>query len=474
VLPLWTSTLVRSYAWVVLLGQDGLVNRTLLALGVADHPVQLLYTRFSVLVGFVQIMLPYFVLPLYAGLTRLDLRLVDAAASSGASPRRAFVSVTLPLSLPSVASGAVMIFILTLGFFVTPALLGGLHEITYVMLIEREVDAVLDWQTASGMAVVFLIFTAVLVALFSKLLGFSAGDPGAGRQTTPAWISRLSVWLATRLATRGTDLQRRAGIVRQGLSWPLRGLVTVILGFVVLPILIFFPLGFSDAPYLTFPPPGYSLRWYHHYFSRSDWINPTLLSFKVAVVTMLLATLIGGMAAVGLSRTGSKGGSACLGLLVSPAIVPQLILAVGLYFELAPLKLIGTATGLVIAHMILAVPLVIIVFLSALRSVDLRPEKAACSLGARPVIAFCKTTLPMLRPTIVSAALFAFLASFDDVVMALFMSGADASTLPKRMWDSVVLEIDPTVAAVSSLMVALSIALFALAQLAQRIGKRAR
>jgi putative spermidine/putrescine transport system permease protein len=167
-----------------------------------------------------------------------------------------------------------------------------------------------------------------------------------------------------------------------------------------------------------------------------------------------------------------RGVGVCLGFLTAPAITPTLIIAVGLYFQFARLRLIGPIPGLVLAHLVIALPLVVIVVLGALRRVDEAPERAARSLGAHPVRAFLKTTLHLIRPSILSAAFFAFLASFDDVVMALFLSGTNASTLPKRMWEGVRLEIDPTVAAVSSLLIVLSMVLLAIAEIVNRRAQR--
>jgi putative spermidine/putrescine transport system permease protein len=475
VLPLWTSTLVRSYAWVIILGQDGVINQLLSALGLSSGPIQFLYTRFAILIGFVQVMLPYFVFPLHGVMSRIDLRLVTAAESIGASPLRAFLGVFFPLSLPGVASGAILIFILTLGFFVTPTLLGGLHEITYVMLIERQVNTLLNWNMAAAMSVVFLIFTALIVALASRFLGFSAGDRTGTRSVDAAWLGRLSIWLATRFVRPGGERIAASASgtrARRRMGWGLRLYVIAVVAFILLPITLFFPLGFSDAPYLVFPPTSFSLRWYTNYFNRPDWMAATWMSLQVAITTMIIATLVGGAAAVGLSRARFRGSNLILGFLLSPMVVPHLIIAVGLYFQLSRLRLVGTATGLVLSHLVLALPIVIVVLLNALKNIDLMPEQAARSLGAGPLHAFLRTTLVAIRPSVVAAALFAFLASFEDVIMALFMSGATASTLPKRMWDSIVLEIDPTVAAVSSLMIVISTALFLLAQLSSRGARR--
>lgn len=460
VLPMWISLLVRSYAWIVILGRDGLVNKTLLGLGVIDQPMALLYTRLAVLLGLVQVMLPYFVLPVFGAMSRVDLRLVSAARALGASRRRAFFSVFFPLTLSGVASGALIIFILTIGFYVTPTLLGGLREITYVMLIERQVNNLGNWNLAAAMSVVLLAATLVLVMLFGRSMGFrSGGRPDAGRV---GLLGRMIVLAAT----RGVRPPRRVG----GSIRPRRpGLVLavfLILCFVVLPTAVVIPLSFSDARFLTFPPPAYSLRWYETYFSRSDWLQPTWTSLKVAFLSMAIATTVGTLASIGLARARFRASSLYLAFLLSPTVLPHLVIAIGLYFQLAKVGLVGTVTGIVLGHVIFGIPLVIVVVLNALRTVDTAPERAARSLGAGPARAFLDTTFVLIRPSLIAAAFFAFLTSFDDLIVALFISGTTAATLPKRMWEGIVIEIDPTVAAVSILLVILSLVLFVLAQVA--------
>jgi putative spermidine/putrescine transport system permease protein len=460
VIPMWTSVLVRAYAWMILLGRSGLLNQLLQFLGLVSEPVQFLYTRFAVVVGLVHVMLPYFVLPAFGVMKRVDLRLLAASRSLGAGQFSTFLFVFLPLTLPGVASGGLLVFILSVGFFVTPSLLGGLQETTYVMIIEKQVNQLLNWDIAAAMSVVLLLCTSIVIVIWSKLLGFGALRGEDARVENPALgrtVARIMI-LSSVLRRHHAMRPAIAGRARRGDSHRLVKMITAVtLVFIVVPIIIFFPLSFSGSPYLEFPPSSYSLRWYANYFSRYDWIAPTVRSFEVAIATTAIATLLGTIAAIGIARGRFRGRTVWLGILTAPAITPTLVIAVGLYFQFASIGLIGTVAGLIVAHLVLALPLVVVVVLGALKRVDEGPERAARSLGAHPVIAFSRITLPMIRPSILSGAFFAFLASFDDVVMALFLSGTSATTLPKRMWDGIVLEIDPTTAAVSTLLICLSV-----------------
>jgi len=170
-LPLWTSILVRSYAWMVLLQNNGLINQLLRRLHVIDAPLRLMYSETGVVIGMAQVLLPFAILPIFASLRNIDPRLPAAARVMGAGPWRRFRSVTLPLSLPGVAAAGLLVFVQALGFFIIPALLGGSRVITLAMVIESQVVDLLDWSLASSMAMVLLVVTVLLVVGFDRLLG---------------------------------------------------------------------------------------------------------------------------------------------------------------------------------------------------------------------------------------------------------------------------------------------------------------
>jgi putative spermidine/putrescine transport system permease protein len=239
--------------------------------------------------------------------------------------------------------------------------------------------------------------------------------------------------------------------------WAITGLNVV---FLVSPSLIVIPVSFSSAEILSFPPPGFSLRWYETFFGRRDWLAATRNSFAVAALTTLLATILGTMVAVGVSRTRFPLRNAVIALFLTPMVIPVIVTAVSVYGLYARLGLIGTRQGLVLAHTILALPFVIINVSAVLQGMDWRLEQAARSLGATPLRAFFLVTLPIISPGVLAGALFAFITSFDELIVALFISGTDAVTLPVRMWSGIRFEFNPTVAAVSTLLIALTIVVF--------------
>ncbi len=251
-------------------------------------------------------------------------------------------------------------------------------------------------------------------------------------------------------------------------------LAAVVLFYLVTPILVIVPLSFSSALYLSFPPPGFSLQWYRNFFARPDWLAAAWLSIWVGATVMVLATGLGTPAAMGLVRGRFRGRKAINAFILSPLIAPVIIVAIGVYFFYAELGLVGSAYALVLAHTALAVPFVVINVSATLYAFDERLEHAALSLGATPWRTFWQVTLPLIRPGVLAGAVFAFISSFDELIVALFVSGTTAVTLPRKMWQSIRFEIDPTIAAVSTLLIAITATLFLTAEMLRRRSERLR
>jgi putative spermidine/putrescine transport system permease protein len=236
----------------------------------------------------------------------------------------------------------------------------------------------------------------------------------------------------------------------------IKALWITVLVFLALPILIVVALSFSSASYLTFPPPTFGVRWYRAYLGSSEWLDSTWLSLAIAACVVVLATTLGTLAALGLPRLPRGLRTAIGALVLSPLIVPGIVAAIGIYYVFAAYRLVGTPLGLILAHTCLAVPFVVTSVSASLAGLDRRLEQAALSLGATPWGTFRQVTLPLIRPGVLVGALFAFITSFDELIVALFLSGSGAITLPRRMWDDLRFAIDPTIAAVSTLTIALT------------------
>ena len=224
--------------------------------------------------------------------------------------------------------------------------------------------------------------------------------------------------------------------------------------FLMLPLIVVFPISLSSAAYMQFPPPGFSWQWYERYLDDPQWIDATIRSLYVGAATALLALALGVPLAFSLVRGRFAGRVILDRLALAPLIVPTIIVSVAVYGLFAKLKLIGEWYGLVVAHTVLALPYVVLVMGAGLRDFDRSLEQAAEGLGAGRWSILLRVTLPLLRPSLISAGLLAFISSFDELVVALFLAGPNM-TLPKKMFDNILMEIDPTIAAVSVMQILL-------------------
>jgi ABC-type spermidine/putrescine transport system permease subunit II len=259
-----------------------------------------------------------------------------------------------------------------------------------------------------------------------------------------------------------------------GSHWSRRALATVgIFGlvFLTVPLLIVVPMSFSSARALTFPPPGFSLRWYEAFFGDPRWMDAMWTSAALAALSSIAALVLGSLAAYGLRRGSFAGRDWAEGNFMAPLIVPTIIAAIALYLGLAKVGLLGSFIGLVTAHTVLNVPLVMMVMGVAIREFDLRIEQVAWSLGASWSYTVAKVVLPNLAPSVFAAWIFAFIGSFDEVIVTSFIAGR-YETVPKKMFNELILEVNPTITAVATLLIGLTVlALAAVTVILGRAGK---
>jgi putative spermidine/putrescine transport system permease protein len=245
-----------------------------------------------------------------------------------------------------------------------------------------------------------------------------------------------------------------------------------VLLFLVAPIVAIVPLSFNAEPFFTYPMPGLSLRWYQEFFGSDVWQLALRNSIIVAVSSTILSTALGTLAAIGLTRPECPARATITAILISPMIVPVIVTAVGVYYAFAAVGLLNTLTGLVLAHTAIGAPFVVITVTATLASFDHNLMRAASSLGAAPAEAVARVMLPIIAPGVVSGALFAFVTSFDEVVIALFISGSEQRTLPRQMWSGVRETLSPTIAAVATLLIIFSTVFLATLQWLQRRAER--
>jgi putative spermidine/putrescine transport system permease protein len=258
---------------------------------------------------------------------------------------------------------------------------------------------------------------------------------------------------------------------RRAALWAAAGLVLL---FLVAPIAAIVPLSFSSGSFLSYPLPGLSPRWYAAFFASERWMLALKNSLIVGGAATVLATGLGTLAALGLARARFPFKPLVMGFILAPMIVPVVIFGVGLYFVFAPLGLSGTYTGLILGHTALAAPFVVVTVGATLSGFDANLARAAASLGAPPIVAFFRVVLPLILPGLVSGALFAFITSFDEVVLTLFIAGPEQRTLPRQMFSGIREDINPTLVAVAVVLIAVSVALMAAIEALRRRSERLR
>ncbi len=486
--PFWTSFLVRTFAWLILLGRKGAINEWLAAIGLTDAPLPLIYNRAGVLIGMVHALMPIAVLTMVTVMRTIDPALVGAASTLGARGGQSFWRVYLPLSMPGVAAGALLVFVLSLGFFITPALLGSGREVLIAQVIIEQIEQLLNWGFAGAVSVLFLFATLAVIFLYERVFGRSMliEDPNARHSTRPIGLigqlaslagGRLIVllgWVCDRAGQaldwiRPIQPDRRRAAVSRFVLWTV-ALITLV--YLAAPSFFVIPVSFSEAPYIQWPPLGFTLENYRIFLADPTYVGAMIRSLVVGLASASLAMLLGVPAAFVLTRRSVPCKRIVLASILAPMILPHIIIAIALFFLYGQFGLVGTILGLVLGHACISVPFVVVTVMAVLKTYDERLDQAASSLGANKFQALRRVTFPVIFPGILAAFLFAFVISLDELSIALFISGGASPTLPKQMWVDSMLRVSPVVTAVSTVVLVFVTSIILVAELARRRVER--
>jgi len=369
------------------------------------------------------------------------------------------------------------------------------------MLIESQITQLVNWGFAAAAAVVLLAVTLGGFSLVGRVSGMTLlvasetvgraapaetwnGKAGGRQPRGDGWMVRMRRSAPIAALARRIDATVSAGRRRRWehqVGREIRGnaysdmaldlYAGAVFFFLILPTLVVVPLSLSAGDFLAFPPPGWSLKWYASYFGQPSWLHATLLSLQVAVVTMLASTVLGTLAAYGILRGRLGRHTLVVSLIISPIIVPPIVIGVAIYGLLAQWDLIGRFLGLVIGHTIGSIAYVVVIVSATLAGFDRSLERAAMSMGAGPLLTFRRVTFPLIRAGVISGAVFAFIHSFDEVVITMFISGVHVQTLPLKMWEDIRNQIDPTIAAVSSMLILLPVLWLIVLEVARGLGR---
>ncbi|MFJ9451121.1 ABC transporter permease subunit [Herbaspirillum sp. NPDC101397] len=449
--PFWTSYLVKTFAWILMLSKTGILLTLAASLGLVDDPHALAPSMLGVMIGMVHAMLPLAVINMLPIMRGVNAQLLQAAETLGANRSIAFFSVFLPMAGPGIAAAGLLVFITSLGFFILPALLGTPKETMVAQLVISAINDLFNLPYAAALSTILLIFAVAVFILYDKLVGLSSlsGDARAApKKNSSAATTALLIGLG-RLCGNGYGA---AGPVLQKVKG-LKLYSVLAVALLSLPIVVVFPIAFTNSPFLSFPPQGFSLRWFEAFMFSPVWQASFLRSFGVAIVTALASTALGVGAALALTRLPPRWTKPVFAFLLAPLIVPRIVVAVGLFYLFSRMGLVGTDLGLTIGHTVLAIPYVVVTMAAALKRFDWRLDDAARILGASAFARLRTIQLPMMIGSVAAALQMAFIISFDELTIAIFVSGGMKNTLPKQMWDDMILQVNPTLAAVSLVMV---------------------
>lgn len=434
-IPLLTNVVVRSLGIMLLLSPDGLINQFtgLFGLPRLEH---MLFTHGAVMVALAQVFMPFMVLALYDSLQNTSPRVHEAASSLGASPAIRFLTVDLPLSLPGLRAGMVLVFLMSTTAYVSATLLGGKKVWTVGMLVLQEAIANLNAPMAAAlslsMTVVGLVFAALVTVIIGRLMPWRAGRMGAPL-AVPGWVVRVLDVMGPLVA---------------------RVLLLASLGLLLLPLVLVFVQSFNDVPLATAAGfRGFTLKWYRMVLIEGNYANAFWVSVRLAVVAMLVATALALPAAFALARFPFSGRSGLMTFWLLPLSLPHIAMGVGMLKLLQIYIVIPPFLGLVAIHVVVILPFLITLLTSSVLSLDRAQEEAASSLGANGVRRFLLIVLPGLAPGIFAASIVGFLNSFGEVTVTSFLTTARLTTLPVRIYSEATFALEPTAHAISAVLI---------------------
>jgi len=437
-IPLLTNVVVRSLGIILLLAPKGLLNSAIGLFGIAPFET-MLFTHGAVIVALAQVFMPFMVLALYDSLQNTSPSVNEAAQSLGASPALRFLTVDLPLSLPGLRAGIIVVFLMASTSFVSATLLGGKQVWTIGMLILREAITNLNGAMASALALVMtlvcLLFIVMTTWVMNRFMGWRNGAPG-----TPV--------------TLPAPLVAVIDIVGPWLS---RVLLAISVGLLLLPLVLVCVQSFNDVPLATAAGfEGFTLHWYREVLVVGNYASAFWISVQLALVSIIIAIALALPAAFALARYPFAGRGLLLAFWMLPLTLPGVAIAVGMLKLLQVYVMIPAFAGLTAMHVVVILPFVITLLTTSVLTLDRAQEEAAESLGAPPLRRFVLITLPALTPGLFAAGIVGFLMSFGEVTVTSFLATARMTTLPVRIYSEATFALEPTAHAISALLIVIT------------------
>ena len=435
IIPFWTSYLIRVLAWLNMFGDQGLINKALIGLGLVDSPIAFFgFGKPAIVITFVYLLFPLSFLATYIAIERLNPAMSDAAADLGARPWRKLLTITLPTARSGIVAGFVFAFIAMMGDYATPQLIGGTNGTLYANLITNQFGYSLQWGFGATLAVLFLVAILLLVIVLRLMVG---GVESAGEYT-------------------GGFTRRRAPL--------LFGYSVLYLIFLYTPPALLVLLAFNNSDDSGLPFVGFTTRWFTKVFNNPVLLDALWTSLQVAVTAVLISAVLGTLAAVQIVRVKGRLRSFNLWVIAVPLFLPPLVLGLAIIVGLNALGLQRGLWTIIAGHTILTLPVVTLLILVRLEGLDRNQETAAMDLGARPWRAFLTVSVPQALPGILAGVMIAFAISMDEFILTFLVTGSQ-NTLPLYIFGSLRIRVTPELNAISALMLGASFALLTIGAL---------
>ena len=435
IIPFWTSYLIRVFAWLHMFGDEGLINKALIGIGLVDSPIGFFgFGRPAILITFVYLLFPLSFLATYIAIERINPAMSDAAADLGARPWRKLVTITLPTARSGIVAGFVFAFIAMMGDYATPQLIGGTSGTLYANLITNQFGYSLQWGFGATLAVLFLVAILLLVTVLRLMVG---GVESAGEYT-------------------GGFTRRRAPF--------LFGYSVLYLIFLYTPPALLVLLAFNNSDESGLPFVGFTTRWFTEVFNNPVLLDSLWTSLQVAITAVLISAVLGTLAAVQIVRVKGRLRSFNLGMIAVPLFLPPLVLGLAIIVGLNALGLQRGLWTIIAGHTILTLPVVTLLILVRLEGLDRNQETAAMDLGALPWLAFLTVSVPQALPGILAGIMIAFAISMDEFILTFLVTGSQ-QTLPLYIFGSLRIRVTPELNAISALMLGASFALLTIGAL---------
>ncbi len=449
-LPFWTSYLLRVLAWKIMLGNNGVINSSLLDLGFIQEPLEyLLYSRFAVTLTLVHAWAAFAILPIYVSLEKIDRSLLEAAADLGESPFRTFLRVTLPLSMPGVIAAAVIEFIPTVGDYITPVMVGGPRGIMIGQIIANQFGAANNWPLGAALTIIMMITITALVCTF-------------------IWLSQ---WGTVKRRAVETTSAPKEFILTEGrrFNW-LFIYIILYLAFLYIPSAMLPIFSFNDSIQMVLPLKEFTVKWYVALADQPALLKALGNSFKVAIPVAIVSTTLATIAAKAMTRYRLPGRGLAIGFILLPMVMPGIIMAVGLLVLSIAVGMPLSLWTIGVSHVVFTVPFSMLVVMARLEGFDKNLEESALDLGENGWMTFWRVTFPLILPGVGASLLLTFTSSFDEFLFAFFLGGSQV-TLPVYMWTQVRFpQTLPTVLALGALIFMVSVFLIGTAEWLRRMG----